>query len=457
MVWAPHLDILCDEIQMVYERVFKREEKEYDLIINIPPGTTKSTICTIMAPAWSWAVDDSLRHITGSYSQDLSTEHAVKSRDIIKSDLFLKLFGNVELKKDEDNKTNYKTIRGGQRYATSVGGTVTGVHAHIITIDDPVNPKQASSEVQLNEANLFFDKTLPTRKVDKAITPIILIMQRLATQDPTGHILTKKKEKIRHVCLPAEISDSVRPIEYKSIYKDGLLDPIRLGRAVLEEAKTDLGSYNYAGQFSQSPAPEDGEVWQKWIIPIDDEKFPHKSLMQHYGTDWDTAFTSDEDNAANAYFTAGKIGEMIYIDDFDFKWLEFPELIRWMRTKPSPHYVEAKATGKSAKQTLVQMGVPAIEIKVPGGSDKVARARSVTPIAESGMVFIRKSLLDRLYNDDRQGILQFPKSKYKDVADALAQCLTRLKKRGTIISTTGEDTEQSDRRPPSNLDLLELL
>src|ERR1044072_6256078 len=68
LVWNWHMDVLCNEIQAVYERVigemkpvmkdgkqlidngkpvFQRVRlpKLYDLIINIPPGTTKSTIC----------------------------------------------------------------------------------------------------------------------------------------------------------------------------------------------------------------------------------------------------------------------------------------------------------------------------------------------------------------------------------------------------------------------------
>src|SRR5690606_26197714 len=264
LVWNWHLDILCNEIQVVYERVIGNEVEDpndpekkirvrlpklYDLIINIPPGTSKSTICTIMAPAWSWGKDSSLRHMTGSYSANLSMDHSVKSRDIIKSDKYRRYFPNVIIKKDEDNKTNFRTTNNGQRFVTSTGGAATGVHAHIITIDDPLNPKQAASAVQLLEANNWFDKTLSTRKVDKDVTPTILIMQRLATDDPTGHLLEKRGNKIRHVCLPGSLeSGTVKPSKYEKYYKDGLLDPLRLSRKVLGELKTDLGSSGFSGQ-----------------------------------------------------------------------------------------------------------------------------------------------------------------------------------------------------------------
>ena len=115
-----HIEYLCKELQTIVERVKNREDKLYDLIINIPPGTSKSTIATVMLPAWAWVIDPSIRNLTASYSSSLSTDHAVKSRDIIKSDLFKNMFPDIEIKKDQDNKTHYKNNQGGERYATSV-------------------------------------------------------------------------------------------------------------------------------------------------------------------------------------------------------------------------------------------------------------------------------------------------------------------------------------------------
>ena len=115
----------------------------------------------------------------------------------------------------------------------------------------------------------------------------------------------------------------------------------------------------------------------------------------------------------------------MYITDLGFDWLEFPQLINYMKSKKSPHNIEAKASGKSAKQTLTNQGIPAIEVKVEGG-DKIARAVLATPYTESGMVYCRKSLLDKLYFDDKQGILVFPNGKGDDLQDALVQSINRL-------------------------------
>lgn len=474
--WNWHMDVLCDEIQKVYERAFleyrpelgkiARLPKLYDLIINIPPGTSKSTICTVMAPAWSWTRDASLVHITGSYADRLSTDHAVKSRDIIRSAKFRRWFPDVVLKADQDNKTDYKNTKKGRRFATSITGTVTGNHAHIITIDDPLNPKQAASVAELQEANDFFDKTLPTRKKNKKVAPTLLVMQRLAVNDPTGHILEKNQKtpgKIRHLCLPGELSEKTTP-EYRKLYANGLLDPKRMGSDVLADLLVDLKAAGYAGQIQQTPVPPGGLTWKKWFIEVPDELFPDISKADKVGSDWDLAYTDKEANAASAYITTGAIKERVYIFDFDWAWLGMPELIKWMKTKQGPHFIEAKASGVSAKQILTKQGITAVEVKVKGGDDKVRRAENATPIAESGRVYIRKSMADRLYNDPKMGILFFPKGQYKDLADALSQALQRHDQQGVRIWSSDEtgnaNTDEGypkNRREQSVEDLLDEL
>lgn len=431
-VYNWHIKYLCDELQKAVELVKERKPKESDIIINIPPGTSKSTICTVMLPAWAWTIDDTLRTLTASYSASLSTDHAVKSRDIIRSEKYKRYFPNIELKKDQDNKTHYKINSGGERYATSVGGTVTGFHAHLIIVDDPLNPKEAASDVDRETANNFMDVTLSTRKVNKSVTPTILVMQRLHEKDCTGNWLSKKGKPIKHICLPGELSNNVKPSELKERYVDGLLDPIRLSKSDLNNLKIDLGSYGYSGQISQTPTPEDGGIWQRWIKPISKKDIPQ---LKSIGTDWDLAFTKEDKNSASAYISSGINNNNMYITDIGFDWLEFPALIPYMKQRSRPHYIEAKASGKSAKQTLSSMGIPAIEVKVENG-DKIARTRLATPYAEAGMIYCDEDILNQLYNDDKQGILVFPNGTHNDLNDALVQGILRHFNRKSKIKST---------------------
>ena len=417
-----HIPYLCGELQKVVEKVVKREVKDYDLVINISPGETKSTLVTVMLPVWAWIRDASIRTLTASYSASLSTDHSIKSRDIIRSDKFKRYFPEINLKKDQDGKTHYKNEDGGERYATSVTGSITGFHAHLLIVDDPLNPKEAASDVERERANEFMDITLSTRKVNKSVTPTILVMQRLHQKDCTGNWLSKDKN-IKHICLPGELSRDVKPVELKEKYIDGLMNATRLTHQDLKELKTNLGSYGYAGQIMQTPTPLDGGIWKKWINGIPDADFPDK--LESLGSDWDLAYTQKETNSASAYVTAGMHEGAMYIDDIGFEWLEFPALMAYMKSKKAPHYIEGKASGKSAKQTLTNNGIPAVEVKVDGG-DKVARAMLATPFAEAGMVNCRQSVLNKLYHDSKQGILVFPNGEHDDLEDALVQSINRL-------------------------------
>lgn len=442
-----HIQELCKIIQHADQRVFKRLPKEYDIIINIPPGTTKTKIISVLSTAWEFARMPEIKVFVGSYSDSAISSIADEIRLVMKSDKYQSYFPEVSIRRDRDSLHNFKTSRNGEFYAFTVGGTLTSKHADILKVDDPLNPKQAASAVELKNANDFFDKTLPTRKVDKLVTPTYLIMQRLAVNDPTGHLLQKKEESINHICLPGTLSNNVKPAEYQAKYINGYLDPVRLSHKILSDLRLDLGSSGYAGQIEQRPAPEGGTIWQKWFIEVPDDSFPDINKCSEVQNDWDLAYTKEEKNSASSFITSGLLGHKIFIFDFNWQWVEFPELIKWMKSIDWPHYIEAKASGKSARQTLKRNGVAAIEVKV--SNDKIARAKDATPIPESGMVYIKKSMADRLYNDPKQGILFFPNGEHNDLADTLSQMLVRRSKKGRIvIAHTPVQTESGEVNEP---------
>ncbi|MEM0173588.1 MAG: hypothetical protein QXI16_03675, partial [Sulfolobaceae archaeon] len=294
-----HIKYLCDELQYLNSFVVERKPKPYDLIINISPGSTKSTIVTQMYNAWVWTIDPSQRFITTSYSHYLSLAQSIKTRDILTSDKYRLYFPDFELKPDQSGKNDFWNNSGGQRFTTSTGGTVIGVHAHQIIIDDPINTKQAASTVERNSANNFVISTLSSRKVDKEITPTILIMQRLHEDDPTGVMLSKKGKKIKHINLPAEDNGKIKPPELSKYYKDGLMDAVRLNRDILKEALTDLGSYGYAGQYMQEPSPESGGLIKKEWFDIVDWKPEYEKLIWNFVAD--TAYTAKEENDPSGY------------------------------------------------------------------------------------------------------------------------------------------------------------
>jgi predicted phage terminase large subunit-like protein len=429
-----HIQYLCSELQKVGERVFNREEKEYDLIINVPPGTSKSTIVTIMFPVWCWVRDARLKIISASYSESLSTQHSIKSRDLLKSDKFQRLFpGLIEFKYDSDGKTLYENTKGGSRITTSVGGSVTGLHAHIICLDDLLNPKKAASEVERKNANDWIDNTISTRKVDKKITPTILVMQRLHETDCTGHILAKEG-RVKHICLPAELSEDVQPEDLKEKYVDGLLDPVRLSREILEESKLNLGSLAYAGQFQQRPAPEEGGILKKEHFKvISRDEFLKMVPNPVFNSYIDPAYTAKKTNDPTALMSACIHNHCLYILDVEEVWKELPDLIKFIKVfaernghnHKSRVYVEPKASGLSVVQSLKESELNVIESESPK-DDKVTRAHGIAPFIEAGKCHLVGSSETTWIKKFLDQCTMFPFAAHDDIVDTLIMAVMNV-------------------------------
>lgn len=424
-----HIEYLCSELQILAERVFRREPKQYDLIINISPGTTKSTICSVMFPAWCWTRDATIRLICGSYAFPLSLYLGTQSRDVLLSDKFLSLYG-AGMQLTEMQKGLQMNDKGGQRIATSTGGSITGMHGHFLVIDDPINPKQAVSKVALKSANDWIDHTLMTRKVDKRITPFILIMQRLHQNDPTGHLLDNRQEgDIRHICLPAELTNNVKPRRLRHFYVDGLMDTVRLSRPILEASKRELGEYGYAGQFMQSPIPAGGAMFRTDRIEVVAATVRGKKSIRY----WDKAGT-----AGGGAFT---VGVLMSVDTQGCYWIL--DVIRGQWEASSRENIirqtaeidgedvivaveqEPGSGGKeSAQNTVKRLAGFRVRIDRPFG-DKELRADPFAVQVNGGNVKLAKGVWNKEYLDELQ---YFPFSTYKDQVDASSGAFAMLTK-----------------------------
>ena len=285
LVWNWHMTVMCEEMQYVAERVFQGLNKEYNLIINICPGSTKSTICSIMFPAWCWARMPRFRYIGASYAHPLALDHSRKCRDVIKSELYQTCFPEVKIRVDQDTKGYFANTKGGQRFACGALGSVMGMHGHIIGMDDPIDPNRAVSEAELFQINNWIKETLSGRKVNRATSPMILVMQRLHQDDPTAQFLNRKR--VRHICIPAELTDKVNPPKLAKYYINNVMDIVRLPKDVLEEAEQELGPYAYAGQFLQNPVPRSGGMFD-----ITKLKYGMPSYLKRVVRYWDKAGTA---------------------------------------------------------------------------------------------------------------------------------------------------------------------
>lgn len=479
-VWNWHIPFICGELETLLWHVISRKAKPYDLIINVSPGTTKTTVCSVMFPAWAWvarlprgfapeaerawalraARDEdprpkghNLRFITGSYASDITLKSSSDSRDIIRSDRYASYFPEVVLRADQDAKSDYSNTRKGTRFSTSVGARVMGTHAHIQVIDDPVDPEQALSDADRLRANNYMDN-LNTRSVDKRLTPLVLIMQRLHEDDPTAHVL-KRRKNVRHVKLPCDDSWDIQPPELRRHYVDGLFDAVRMGRDVLEDQRHILGSYKYAGQFGQDPRPREGGMFQKhWFETVD--AAPDGGIVVR---GWDLAASKKKQGAAGNTQAATSgvkvklvnprvekgmlIGGTVYIMD-DVNLFGTGNQVRTaMRNTAQQDGDECthdfpQDPGQAGKDQARNLAANLHGFRVrysPESGDKVVRADPVSAQVEAGNVKLVKGGWNEDFLDE---VTYFPNGR-KDRVDALGRAYRRAIKIAELaaVSTVG--------------------
>lgn len=273
LIWNWHMSLICDYLQEMAFRVWKGLVKEFDLVFNVPFGTSKSTLISILFPDWVWSFFPEARFITSSHTDSLVLDLSYKSRWVLRSDKYREYFPHVGFRSDKDTKSDYANTSGGERMSCTVGGkTPTGRHAHFVLIDDPIDPQGARSEVELETASKFMTEVIPSRVVDKMVSVTVLVMQRLHYRDPTAVILeTGRKEgatPVKHICLPGELTEDLNPpleelrYKYQEAYQDGVMDPKRLPMPVLKKFQATLGAYGYAGQILQKPHPPGGGMFK---------------------------------------------------------------------------------------------------------------------------------------------------------------------------------------------------
>lgn len=430
---------LCQELQEISERVFKDEPKEYDLIWNCPPGTTKSSVVSVLWQPWIWTRMPSARFISGSYAERLALDLSRKSRDVVTSDRYRAYFPEIKLREDQNTKGYFTNTLGGMRYAVGVGGSVIGMHAHFIAVDDPIDPQGVLSDLILAEANTWMDETLSRRKVNVMLTPMVTIMQRLHQDDPSGHRLNKGG-RIRHRCIPVDTSWEIKPPEWREHFsEDGLLDPVRIPRAACEEAEKELGETGYAGQYGQNPVPRGGAMFKVDNLVFQPPAAVPTAWKRGPVRYWDKAGTKK-----GGHFT---VGALLALDADDRLWIL--DIVRGQWDSGARERIIAstakldtrkvrvvteqeggsggKESAEGTVRRLTLLGFRATMDKVTG--DKETRADPFSQMVNVGNCAVVLAPWNR---DLIEELRFFPRSRYKDQVDACSgasACLLKARKR----------------------------
>lgn len=408
---APHFVKIANTLTDVVNGRIKR------LIINIPPRYGKTELAVKCFIAWCLAKNPQSKFIHLSYSDSLALDNSSQTKEYIESDSFQNLWP-MQLKKDAQSKSKWFNDDGGGVYATASGGAITGFGAGVtestefsgaIIIDDPLKPDDAFSEVKRNAVNERYNNTIRSRVNDRE-TPIIVIMQRLHEDDMSGFLLNGGSgEDWEHLCLPALNEDNQPLWSDKHSFEE--LEQIR-----------QANRYNFAGQYMQTPAPDEGGEWRKeWFEIVDKNSVPLSSLKWELIIDG--AYTKNTQNDPTGFQVGAKWGNDYVIHTSIDKYMEMPELLKFIPNfitstdvKINLTLVEPKASGKSIQQMIKsETGLNIAEINTNFvNTSKIENVRTCSPYVEGGRVKLIKGSWNEPFLNQ---VGTFPNGKHDEHID----------------------------------------
>lgn len=327
--WA--IDAMADHLECIASGDIEK------LLINVPPRCSKTTIVSIIFPAWVWARSSNVGPLSGpqvkflcaSYSDKLVLESSTKFRRLVQSDWYQRLFP-LAFMKDQNAKGHMDNEKGGSRQSTSVGGTLLGLGGDVICGDDLNNTEKGLVETGADRerASNFWSEFHSTRRNDPRAgkSAIINVQQRVHELDVSGTWLDSEEDVVhlmipmrhdptRH-CITVKLPqyDDLEPWQDpRDADSEDLMWPERFGEFEVRGLEKALGPYQAAGRLQQSPKPKGGGIIQReWWKPWDKieaaryglewqphlREFPHFELVV---ASLDTAYKEKEENDFNAF------------------------------------------------------------------------------------------------------------------------------------------------------------
>lgn len=422
LIWNWHLDAICEHLEaLATGRMTPR------LVINVPPGSSKSLIASVFLLAWIWGPlgQPGKRYVGTSFKIDIATRDSRKCRDLIASEWFQTLWPIEFSRKGEGDFANTSM---GSRIAVAFP-SLMGERGDILGIDDPHSLDGAESENDRNKNVRRFVEGGQSRINDRVNSIILIIMQRLHMDDLSGAVLARNLG-YEHLMIPMRYEPErsiVTQIGWKDPRKiDGeLMDPQRVPES--EVQKEEKSEYSFAGQYQQRPAPREGGLFKVDKLEIV-ESVPVGALTVR---GWDLAGSTRKTSAYTVGLRMSRHRGIVYIEDV-------------RRARASPNEVEvlvqntAKDDGLSILQDLPQDPGQAGKAQKMRYAELLAGHRfSITtetgkkedravPLAsqiEAGMVRMVRGAWNAALLDEFRN---FPNGTYKDQVDAASRAFAAL-------------------------------
>lgn len=415
-----HLEALGHHLQEVAEGRIRR------LLVTIPPRNLKSTFCSIALPAWILGRAPTKKIIAITYGAELSKAQQNDFRAVVTSEWYQKLFPAMRVDPRKDTEQEMRTTARGMRFATTVGGTLTGRGGDILIIDDPLKASEAYSKTVRLAVNAWYRETLLSRLNDKVNGAIIVVMQRLHDDDLAGYLLREEDGNWVHLDLPAIATEEqhvpIGPGRVHHRLVGDVLNPEHEPISVLDNQRRGMGSALFEAQYQQRPVPPGGAMFKRHWLRL--EHAAWESEAEEIIISIDTASKANaraDYSVATVWATRGEAMHLIHVER---ERLDYPDLRRAViglkqRWPQAIILVEDAGVGTALIADLERTGIGAIGV-LPD-RDKISRAMGETAFFEAGAVSI---VPDTPWCDAYLAeLLAFPDGRHDDQVDATIQAV----------------------------------
>lgn len=450
LVWSWHLDALCLHLEALTEGRIPHNR----LAVAVPPGTSKSMLCSVLWPAWEWLRTPEQSYLCVANAAPLALRDAKRCRDVCASPAYRALqelavaadFSALwEFERGQDAKGYFENTSHGFRISQSTGARVTGHRAGTIIVDDPLDTADVfPGSTKVRESVEYFTEVLSTRDEDEYSTRWLAIMQRQDSEDLIGHIKANEADQWTVLELPAEFDPERRcstclgwsdPRKVKG----ELLSP-RMSSAVLDKRRKQLGS-RYRAQYQQDPQPWQGKVFRaEWVRRF---RFAELPALDWVVCSVDATLKDTRHSdlvSVQVWGGAGAKRFLLWSERGRWGLVETKAAVRRVvelfRSQLTAVLIERAHNGAAVIEELGRdvSGVIGVD-QLGKGSSKIARAQSVAPQWEAGDVHVpwsddRAPFGECWWVDDfTRELLSFPSSKRDDQVDAHCQALQWAAKR----------------------------
>ena len=430
------------------------------LIINMPPGYSKSTMLVYWI-AWCIGNWPDCNFLYISYAHELAEKHTGTIKEILEMPQYKELFG-VELCTDSKAKGAFRTTAGGSVKAFGSSGAITGQDAGLpnaydkagnfrfsgaVVIDDSHKPDEVHSDTMREKVIENYKQTIKQRPRGPRV-PIIFIGQRLHEEDLPAFLLSGGDGYTWHKVVLKAIDEAGNAL-YPEIDS---LEKLRIEERV--------NPYVFASQFQQDPQPSGGGIFQKDDFVVLDEE-PH--ILSSFLT-VDTA-ESSKDYADASVFSFWGIYRIKYRDVdtgmYGLHWLGCrelrvepkdlePELMDFYagcmrhRCKPRCIAIEKQSTGVTLSSVLTGIqGLRVVDVeRTRASGNKTARFLECQPFVASRQIsFTYGAKHVAMCIEHMRKITANDTHAHDDIADTMQMAIQATLIDGTLLP---RDTQPQD-------------